>query len=149
MFRVEDKRVGRLVAGFGEAQTSVASKRVGIAGRVKIPLLPIGPRQGPFVLVAPLVYAHDEQPQRSLVRDSVVRPSHPVIEPPKLQGLQIDHRVDAEVDIACLGGGAQGVGPRTDDQPTLPRLLSTAIELQAVEIYEGVLGVEVIPSAHD
>src|SRR3712207_1252733 len=59
-----------------------------------------GPCQRPFLLVAPDVRAHHEDPHRRLVVDPVVDPAEPTVVPAQVQAKQVDPRRRTEVDIA-------------------------------------------------
>ena len=118
-----------------------------------MPGLPVGAGEGPFVLVTPLVDAHHEEPEWGLIGRCVSVALEPAVEPGSFQGIHVDHGSGAEVDVAGARGGreiaAQVVGPGAHDEPGLPRGSRSAVQAQAIELIEGLRGVEVVPAAHD
>ena len=91
-------RVGRVVgvdvvgffAGRGGGQRAVAVQRIGVAAGVDVPLDVVGAGQGPVLLGAPAVLAHDEDADRRLVHQAGLDVLEPVVEPAQQVLVQLD-----------------------------------------------------------
>ena len=113
-----------------------------------MPLLPVRAGEWPFSLVTPLVGAHDKKAERRVIDGTVVDALQPVVEPVQFDGVQVEHRADAEVDVPRAGAFAESMRPRADNQLRIARGGRAAILPQSVEVVERSMAVEVVPAAH-
>ena len=110
----------------------------------------LGAGEGPFLLVAPAVLAHDEDANGSLVHDPGVLALQPVAEPALLDLHEVDLGFRAEVEVAgpaALGKGVADVAPGADEQALLAARVGAAEGVDAFEAGEGALQEDVVPGA--
>jgi len=69
------------VRGWVVAQVTVATERVGAPVAAQVEAQRFGPRDRPFVFVAPAIVAHDKESHRRFVQDRAVLILEPVVEP--------------------------------------------------------------------
>ncbi len=119
-----------------------------MATAVQIPRLPIGAGEGPFVLVAPLVDAHDEEAQWGFIQHAIILTLEPIVEPLQLQRIEIRHGRRAKVDLAHACRCTQRMGPRPDDELALARRCRAAVLPHSVEVVEDIGRPQVIPVTH-
>ncbi len=148
--RVVDERVVRLVGrGSRRRERPSPDERVRVAVGVEVPALPVGTRERPFVLVAPLPDAHDEELDRRLGLRAVVDALEPVVEPALLHRFEVHLRArprSRASPVPCRF--RERVRPRPDDEARPARRLGRAILAQPVPGVEHVVRVEVVPAAH-
>ena len=89
--------------------------------------------QRPFVLVAPDIFAHDEDLHGRLVVVAVVDPLQPAVEEAQVQAVDVHAETaealagaDPEIDRARLGQRRRGVRPGTEQQAAPARASSVA-----------------------
>src|SRR5688572_14300771 len=116
---------------------------------MQVPALPVSASQRPLVLVTPGIGAHDEQPQRRLVRHPILGSLEPVVEPAQLQGLQVYLGSCAEIHVPATGRLAEPVRPWPDNELARSRRGRATVRAQSAEADEGLRSIQVVPAAHD
>src|SRR5215472_18966759 len=90
------------------------------AGRIAITLqvegLSRSSRRWPFRLRSPGVLSHDEEAYRWFIRNPVLDPLKPVVEPTKLDPEIVHLGGRPEISLADLGGQVTAVSPWPDDE---------------------------------
>jgi hypothetical protein len=109
--------VGGLLGGHRRGdQPPVAKPAVGAPAAGQVEDRRCRPGRRPFLLIAPFVGTHDEDPYRRLWR-LLLGALHVLVQEGHGAGVEVDQRVRAEVHLTELSRGVDLVPPRAHQQP--------------------------------